>query len=97
MTIDTPDRKLIERMTLALDMNTVHELVTSHGLSLIKDCLSLLADLRKNEDKALMCEFCLRHGGLTKVCADFVFMFLELLLLSIGSSIFFCILLFCIG
>lgn len=62
-----PNRRRVEMITLALDANTVHELVTSHGLSLIKDCICLLNDLRKNEDKALMIDFCLRHGGLTKV------------------------------
>lgn len=72
MSDPNPNRRLVERITFALDANTVHELVTSHGLSLIKDCLCLLTDFRANEDKALLCDFFLRHGGLTKVYSNFV-------------------------
>ena len=68
-----PNRRRVELITLALNANTVHELVTSHGLSLIKDCLCLLTDFRKNEDKALMIDFCCRHGGLTKVVSSLTF------------------------
>ena len=62
-----PNKRRVDTIAAALDAHTVHELVSSHGLSLIKDCICLLNDLQDNYDKALFIDFCIRHGGLTPV------------------------------
>ena len=67
MSDPTPNRRRVDMIAAGLNAHTLHELAASHGLSLIKDAIMLMSDLGDNFDKALLVDYCIRHGGLTLV------------------------------